>query len=169
MLRILTHVGRGCGGHLRAQPDFHLVISTQTPHLSPFFSSCCLLSLAMPRFHMNRVRVAVWKWLCRCPDAIGPVGDISDDEVFFTPPTCLSPCTQDGGAGIIAASSESVTTLAGDAPRLLSPAQTRRLQRRHAEVVRQLTAPPPVVSPRPHSPLKAFQRPVMVYRPAWAQ
>ena len=122
----------------------------------------------MPRFDVNRVRVAVWKWLCRCPDTIGPVGDISDDDVFFTPPTSPSPHTQDGGDWIVPTSTSAETLEACDAHRLMSPAQTRRLRRQHAEVVRQLTTPTALVNPRPQSPLKAFQRPVMVYRPAWA-
>ena len=122
----------------------------------------------MPRFDVNRVRAAVWKWLTRCPDAIGPVGEVSDDEVFFTPPTSPTPCTQGDGEAITTASTSTVTCLARDTQRLLSPAQTSRLRRRHAEVVRQLTTPDAVVSPRPHEPLKAFQRPVMVYRPTWA-
>ena len=41
----------------------------------------------MPPFHVARVSAAVWKWLCRCPDVIGPVHDTSSDEEFYTPPT----------------------------------------------------------------------------------
>ena len=129
------------------------------------FCSSCLLPLTMPRFEVKRVRAAVWKWLCRCPEAIGPVGDISGDDEFFTPPTSPVPTDGQHDEGSNYASS---IIAPGDAQRLLSPAQTRRLRRRHAEVVRQLTTPPPVVAPRPQSPLKAFQRPIMVYRPSWA-
>lgn len=120
----------------------------------------------MPRYDVNRVRVAVWKWLRRCPEAIGPTGDSSGEEEFFTPPTSPLPCAEDEDAGTISASSNVV--VAGDAGGLLSPAQARRLRRRHAEVVRQLTAPCPIVTPREYAPLKAYQRPIMVYRPSWA-
>lgn len=168
MLRNFTHAVQACEvGHIRARPGFHFDTCTHL-HLSAVFSSNCLLSLTMPRFDVIRVRAAVWKWLCRCPEAVGPVGDTSDDDVFFTPPTSPSPRTQDQHAAITSASPASITTPPADAQRLLSPAQQRRLRRRHEEVVRQLTAAPPVVTPRPHSPLKAFQRPVMVYRPSWA-
>ena len=115
----------------------------------------------MAPFDVKRVRVAVWRWLCRCPDAIGPLGDSSGDEKFFTPPTTPLPCAEVGGMS----SAPSTTAPLVDAQLLLSPAQARRLRRRHVEVVRQLTTPPPVVTPRPHSPLKAYQRPVMVYKP----
>lgn len=121
----------------------------------------------MPRFHMNRVRAAVWRWLRRCPDAIGPIGDVSDDEEFFTPPTSPLPAANDQEGGIISASAIMLRE-AGDAKHVLSPAQTRRLVRKHAEVVRQLTTPPPVVTPSPQAPLKAYQRPIMVYMPRWA-
>jgi hypothetical protein len=121
----------------------------------------------MSRFHVNRVSAAVWKWLCRCPDVIGPLGDISSDEEFFTPPTSPLQCATEHHVGV-SASPSALIAPAADTPRLLSPAQTRRLQRRHVQVVRQLTTPPPVVKPRPPSPLKAYQRPVMVYRPSWA-
>lgn len=127
------------------------------------FCGCCLPSFTMAPFHMNRVRLAVWKWLCRCPDAIGPLGDSSGDEQFFTPPTSPLPYAEVGGT----ISNPSTIAPPGDAQGILSPAQARRLRRRHVEVVRQLTTPPAVVRPRPHSPLKAYQRPVMVYRPNW--
>lgn len=130
------------------------------------FCSSSLLSLTMSRFHVNRVRTTVWKWLCRCPDAIGPVGDVSSDEEFFTPPTSPVPCADDQDGGVISATSN--MTPPGNAQGCLSPAQRRRLQRKHAEVVRQLTTPSPLVTPRPNEPLKAYQRPVMVYRPNWA-
>jgi hypothetical protein len=118
----------------------------------------------MGRVDVERVRVAVWKWLCRCPEAIGPVGAISDDDEFFTPPTSPLPSAAvHDGAHI----SPSSVVASGVAQPCLSPAQTHRLRRQHAEVVRQLTTPPPIVAPRPQSPLKAFQRPTMVYRPSW--
>ena len=50
----------------------------------------------------------------------------------------------------------------------LSPAQSARLRRRHAEAVRQLTTPTPVVAPSPQGPLKPYQIPIKVYRPSWA-
>ena len=152
---------RACGVcHIKAAPGFVLDTSTRGDTHSAAFCSCCHPPLTMPPFDVKRVRSAVWKWLCRCPDVIGPTGDVSGEEEFFTPPT--SPVL--GGNFV----EPSIIAPAGDAQRLLSPAQTRRLRRRHAEVVRQLTTPPPAVTPRPHSPLKAYQRPVMVYRPNWA-
>ena len=137
-------------------------------HSAIFAPTGCLLSLTMSRGQVDRVRAAVWKWLCRCPDAIGPVGDTSSDEEFFTPPTSPLLDSVDQHAGISARAASCIIAPCGDAQRVLSPAQTRRLQRRHVGVVRQLTTPPPVVQPRPNSPLKAYQRPLTVYRPSWA-
>ena len=160
-----------CGPSVR-RSSFKGSTSLSLPHFqaydiqSPGFCSSYLLSLTMQRFDVKRVRAAVWKWLCRCPDAIGPFGDMSSDDEFFTPPTSPLPCAEDVDAARFSASS--TLTPSGDAHRLLSPAQTRRLQRRHAAVVSQLTTPPPVVAPRPQPPLKAYQRPIMVYRPSWA-
>ena len=108
----------------------------------------------MLRFDVNRVRATVWKWLCRCPDAIGPVGDIFGDDEFFTPPTSPMPTA---GEHDVRSNCASSIIAPGDAQRLLSPAETRRLRQRHAEVVRQLTTPPPVFAPRLQSPLKAYQ------------
>ena len=151
--------------HLKAPPAFHFHTSKHTT-----FSHLVYVPptsfLTMQRFDVKRVRAAIWKWLCRCPDAIGPFGDMSSDDEFFTPPTSPLPCAEDVDAARFSASS--TLTPSGDAHRLLSPAQTRRLQRRHAAVVSQLTTPPPVVAPRPQPPLKAYQRPIMVYRPSWA-
>ena len=41
----------------------------------------------MAPLRVARISAAVWKWFCRCPDAIGPEHDISSDEEFYTPPT----------------------------------------------------------------------------------
>lgn len=123
----------------------------------------------MARFDVNRVRAAVWKWLCRCPDAIGAVEDTSSDDEFFTPPTSPGAGAKDQHAEVTMGSPSAIISPTGDAQRLLSPAQTRRLRRRHAEVVQQLTTPTAVVAPRPWAPLKAYQRPTMVYRPNWAK
>lgn len=49
----------------------------------------CLLTLSMAPLHPRRVSIAMWKWLCRCPDAIGPFHDSSSDENFFT--TTMTP------------------------------------------------------------------------------
>jgi hypothetical protein len=98
---------------------------------SPVLLACCLLSLTMPRFHVNRIRAAVWKWLCKCPDVIGLVGDISSDEEFFTPPTNPLPGTGDQDVGGNLCIPSCIIAPAGDAQWLLSPAQTRRLRRRH--------------------------------------
>ena len=123
-----------------------------------------LLSLSpftMPPFHVARISTAVWKWLRRCPDVIGPVEDTSSDEEFYTPPT--SPLRPAG--------EQSVQTVFMPQPRseqALSPAQTARLRRRHAEAVRQLTTPTPNVAPSPQGPLLPYQRPIKVYRPSWA-
>ena len=122
----------------------------------------------MVTLHVRRVSAAVWKWFCRCPEAIGPGYETSSDEEFFTPPTTPPRVSQQQ---CVAAEARSPTTEAfptHGVPKLLSPTQTGRLRRRHAEVVRQLTTPPLVVAPSPHGPLKAYQRPVKVYRPSWA-
>ena len=119
----------------------------------------------MPTPRVRRVSAAVWKWFCRCPETIGPVYNSGSDEEFFTPPTTPS---QLHCESVIPGSPTTLVTPTHGLPKLLSPSQTRRLRRRHAEVVRQLTASPPVVTPSPHGPLKAYQRPVKVYRPSWA-
>ena len=49
-----------------------------------------------------------------------------------------------------------------------SPYTKHLLRRRHLQAVRQLTTPPPVVTPSPHGPLLAYQRPIMMYTPSWA-
>jgi hypothetical protein len=183
MLRRPLHVTTAptCGLSVRRLPfKWCSSLSLRHSHVSAIyphrFCSSSLLSLTMARFEVKRVRAAVWKWLCRCPDAIGPVGDTSSDDEFFTPPTSPVPTDEQRYEGSNSEHGErnersisaSSIIAAGDAQRLLSPAQTRRLRRRHAEVVRQLTTPPPLVAPRPQSPLKAYQRPTMVYRPRWA-
>ena len=122
----------------------------------------CMSFLSMAPFDVTRVSAAVWRWFCRCPEIIGPVYDTSSDEEFFTPPTSPQPCSID-----IRVPASTVSPTHGSL-NLLSPSQTHRLRRRHAEAVRQLTSPPPVVTPVPHGPLKAYQRPVKVYRPSWA-
>lgn len=124
--------------------------------------------LGMARFDILRVRATVWKWLCRCPDAIRPEEYTSSKNEFFTPPSSPVQCVQEQHVGDTPDSVSAVISPASDVPRLLSPAQTARLRRRHAEVVRQLTTPPPVVTPPPPAPLKAYQRPIKVYRPNWA-
>jgi hypothetical protein len=124
-------------------------------------SPISLSSLTMPPFHVARISSAVWRWLRRCPDVIGPVNDTSSDEEFFTPPT--SPLRH--------AEEPSVVPVFMSQPlreQALSPAQSARLRRRHVEVVRQLTTPTPVVAPSPPGPLKPYQIPIKVYRPSWA-
>ena len=123
----------------------------------------------MARFDVIRVCTAVWKWLSRCPDAIGPVEDSSIDNEFFTPPTTPVRYAEEQHVLTDAGGPSAVVSPPGHIPRLLSPAQTARLRRRHAEVVRQLTSPPPLVAPPPSEPLKAYQKPIKVYRPSWAQ
>jgi hypothetical protein len=122
----------------------------------------------MARFDVARVGASVWKWLCRCPDAIGPVEESSSEDEFFTPPTTPGRYAEQYHVDSSKRSESALTATAGGVPRLLSPAQTARLQRRHAEVVRQLVTPPPIVTPPPQAPLKAYQRPIKVYRPTWA-
>ena len=121
---------------------------------------------AMPSLHVTRVSAAVWKWFCRCPETIGPLHDTSSDEEFFTPPTSPPPASQQQCVAVTVASATTSST--HGVPKMLSPSQTVRLRRRHAEAVRQLTTPAPVVPPSPHGPLKAYQRPLRVYRPSWA-
>ena len=152
-------------GHLKTRPNLSFHTSPQA-FIHFVFGSSYLLWFTMPRYDVNRVRSAVWRWLRRCPEVIGPIGDNSGDEEFFTPPTSPLPTAEDEDAGTI--SGETNLVVAGDAQGLLLPAQTRRLRRRHVEVVRQLTAPCPIVPPRPHPPLKAYQLPIRVYRPSWA-
>ena len=128
---------------------------------TPFF-------LSMARFDVTRISASVWKWLCRCPDAFGPLEDSSSDDEFFTPPTTPVCYGDQQRVPTSPQSPSALTSTAHAVPRLLSPAQSARLQRRHAEAVRQLTTPPPIVMPPPPSPLKAYQRPIKVYRPSWA-
>ena len=99
---------------------FPLDTYAQATFIHLVFFSSCLFSLNMPRFHVNRVQAIVWKWLCRCPDVIGPIGDVSGDDEFVTPPTSLAPSAEDEDKGVISSSSIMVT--AGDAQQLLSPA-----------------------------------------------
>lgn len=122
----------------------------------------------MAPLHVTRVSAAVWKWFCRCPESIGPVDDTSEDEEFFTPPTTPPPGGQHQCVAATTGSPTTLVTPTHGAPILLSPAQTARLRRRHAEAVRQLTSPAPVVTPAPQGPLKAYQVPTRVYRPSWA-
>ena len=127
------------------------------------------IPFSMSPFDVIRISAAVWKWFCRCPDAIGPVEDSSSDNEFFTPPTTLGRCGEDQHVSNNPDSPSAIISIACDVPRLLSPAQTARLRRRHAEVVRQLTTPPPVVrAPPSNAPLKAYQEPFKVFRPSWA-
>ena len=122
----------------------------------------------MARFDVVRVSTAVWKWLSRCHDAIGPAEDSSSDNDFFTAPSTPVRCAEDQRVANIPGSPSAIISPASYVQRLLSPAQTTRLRRQHAEVVRQLTTPSPVVTPPPPAPLKAYQRPLKVYRPSWA-
>lgn len=125
------------------------------------------LPLVMASSHVTRVSSAVWKWFCRCPDVIGPVHETSSDEEFFTPPTSPPPSSEVPTTHGTMVSTTTLCSPAQGVQRLLSPVHTERLRRRHAEAVRHLTTPPPVVAPTPHGPLKAYQRPVKVYRPSW--
>jgi hypothetical protein len=122
----------------------------------------------MARFDVARVGASVWKWLCRCPDAIGPVEDSSSEDEFFTPPTTPGRFTDEQRVDNSKRPESALTSTAGAVPKLLSPAQTSRLRRRHAEVVRQLVTPSPIVPTPPQGPLKPYQRPIKVYRPVWA-
>lgn len=124
---------------------------------------------SMARFDVARVGASVWKWLCRCPDVIGPVQDSSSDNEFFTPPTSPVRYAEEHRLDTSPQTDSAWSSTACATPKLLSPAQTARLRRRHAEVVRQLTAPPPIVTDAPPQvPLKAYQRPIKVYKPSWA-
>jgi hypothetical protein len=98
---------------------------------------------------VKRVRAAVWRWLCKCPEAIGPLEDSSSDNDFFTPPTTPLHDAEEPRVATIPQRPSTLISPPSGAERLLSPAQTARLRRRHAEVVRQLTTPPPVVEPPP--------------------
>ena len=130
--------------------------------------SCAVLSLSMASLHVTRVSTAVWKWFCRCPDIIGPVYDTSSDEEFFTPPTSPPPSSEQERVAVTTESPTAYISPTHGVQNLLSPSQALRLRRRHAAAVRQLTSPPPVVKPAPQAPLKAYQRPVKVFRPSWA-
>lgn len=176
MLQGFPRADRPCLKDIRAGRSFHLNIFRQL-----FLLPSCLLyqllssiggfrgaflSLSMASLHMTRVSAAVWRWFSRCPDVIGPVYDTSSDEEFFTPPT--SPPPPEACGPVTTKSPALCITQIHGGGNLLSPSQSARLRRRHAEAVRHLTAPPPVVTPVPHGPLKAYQRPVKVYRPSWA-
>jgi hypothetical protein len=151
------------GAHIKSAPlrDF-LIFSLSTASL------CAFLPLLMASTHVKRVSTAVWRWFCRCPEIIGPVYDTSSEEEFFTPPTSPPASSVHHSADVTRGSPTTLSSPKHGAQRLLSPSQARRLRRRHGEVVRQLTTPPPIVAPTPQGPLKAYQRPVMVYRPSWA-
>jgi hypothetical protein len=131
-------------------------------HLTHFLHSLLsLIPFTMPPFHVAHISTAVWKWLRRCPDVIGPVQDTSSDEEFYTPPTSpLRPAQENAN--------ETVFMPQPLREQTLSPAQSARLRRRHAEAVRQLTTPTPKVAPPPQGPLLPYQRPIKVYRPSWA-
>lgn len=128
------------------------------------FASNYFIPYTMAPLHVARIRDAVWKWFCRCPDVIGPVHDMSSDDEFYTPPTTPSRLADDQSAAEVPTSSTPKLIVHG----ALSPAQGARLRRRHAQAVQQLTTPPPAVTPSPHGPLLAYQRPIKVYRPSWA-
>jgi hypothetical protein len=125
-------------------------------------------TLPMAPLHVARISAAIWKWFCRCPDAIGPEHDISSDEEFYTPPTSPPRVADDHPTANVPASAADSMLQKLHVPSPLSPAQSARLRRRHAQAVRQLITPPPAVTPTPHGPLLAYQRPVKVYRPSWA-
>ena len=114
-------------------------------------------SLTMVFFHVAHVSAPICKWICKCPDAIGPIHDMPSDEEFYTPPpTPLCVVKKQHVATIFAfAPILMPKTLAVHRP--LSPAQSARLMRRHAHAVQQLTTPPPIVMPPPPGPLKAYQ------------
>ena len=131
------------------------------------FSSLSCFTLPMAPLHIARISAAVWRWFCRCPDAIGPVHDMSSDEEFYTPPTTPLRLAEEPPTASVPASTTDFMSHKLQVHGL-SPAQSARLRRRHAEAVRQLTTPPPPVAPSPHGPLLAYQRPVKVYRPSWA-
>ena len=109
-----------------------------------------LFSLSMAPLHVTWVSAAVWKWFCRCSNAIGPVYETSSDEEFFTPPTTPLPCDKEQRVAVISGSPTALISPTHTVQRLLSPSQMVQLRRRHAEAVRQLTTPPPVVTPSPH-------------------
>jgi hypothetical protein len=122
----------------------------------------------MTPLHIARASAVVWKWFCRFPDAIGLVYDIFSDEDFYTYPTTpLRDAEEHHGLNMSACTSIlkcQTLTVHGS----LSRSQNTRLRRRHLQVVRQLTTPPLVITPSPHSLLLAYQRPIRVYRPGWA-
>ena len=89
---------------------------------------------------------------------------MSSDEEFYTPPTSPLRHAEDLSLAEVPGCSTPKLLVHG----ALSPAQGARLRRRHAQAVQQLTTPPPPVTPSPHGPLLAYQRPIKVYRPSWA-
>ena len=131
-------------------------------------ASLCCFTLPMEPLHVARISATIWKWFCRCPDGIGPEHDISSDEEFYTPPTTLSRVADEQPTTNFPASTADSMFQKLQLPGPLSPAQRSRLRRRHAQAVRQLITPPPAVTPAPHGPQLAYQRPVKVYRPSWA-
>jgi hypothetical protein len=124
----------------------------------------------MAPIHVARISASVWKWFCRCPDTIGPVHDISSDDEFHTLPTSpsrLGDAEEQAPRHVPSSSAVSMPhRLVVEAP--LSPAQSARLRRRHAQAVLQLTTPPPVVAPKPQGKLLRYQIPIKVFRPSWA-
>lgn len=161
LVPVLQHFPRAGGGVQPIKPGRSARLHIFHPVSRRF---CAFRPLVMASTHVTRVSTVVWRWFCRCPEVIGHVHETSNDEEFFTPPTSPPPSSEIHGT------TGSVTTFGSPThgvQRLLLPAQTERLRRRHARAVRQLTSPPPVVAPTPHGPIKAYQRPLKVYRPSW--
>jgi hypothetical protein len=158
-----SHVREVVVAHIKSEPlTYFLILGPSSASISAF------LPLLMACTHVKRVSTAVWRWFCRCPEIIGPVYDTSSEEEFFTPPTSPPPSSVHQSADATKGSSSTLTSPNHGVQRLLSPSQAGRLRWRHGEAVRQLTTPPPTVTPTPQGPLKAYQVPVMVYRPTWA-
>lgn len=95
----------------------------------------CLFSLSMALLHMTQVSEAIWKWFCRCPDAIGHVYESSSNEKFFAPPTTPLCCSEEQHVAVIMGSPTTLISPTEGVQRLLSPSQMARLRRRHVEVV----------------------------------
>ena len=120
----------------------------------------------MASLHIACVSAAAWKWFCRCPDAIGPIYDISNDEESYTPPTTplrhrRASCRQYACLQFYLDVRDTCRAWVAFASTKHSTQATISLG---CPTTHNATS---CCQASPHGQMLAYQQPIRVYRPSW--